>query len=30
MKTISCMNIDPELLYTFGAEDRFIKQRNYL
>ncbi|MFC3157595.1 cAMP-binding domain of CRP or a regulatory subunit of cAMP-dependent protein kinases [Chryseobacterium arachidis] len=27
MKTISCMNIDPELLYSFGAEDRFYKAK---
>ncbi|WP_345200854.1 Crp/Fnr family transcriptional regulator [Chryseobacterium ginsengisoli] len=23
MKTISCMNIDPELLYSFGGEDKY-------
>lgn len=25
MKTISCMNIDESLLYSFGAEDRHHK-----
>ncbi|MCY1661851.1 MULTISPECIES: Crp/Fnr family transcriptional regulator [unclassified Chryseobacterium] len=30
MKTISCMNIDPELLYTFGAEDRFYKAKEII
>lgn len=27
MKTISCMNIDESLLYSFGAEDREYKKR---
>lgn len=27
MKTISCMNIDPEILYAFGAEMKSYKQR---
>ncbi|WP_312900994.1 cyclic nucleotide-binding domain-containing protein, partial [Chryseobacterium taichungense] len=26
MKTISCMNIDPEILYKFGAEKKSYKQ----
>ncbi|NPA07473.1 MAG: cyclic nucleotide-binding domain-containing protein, partial [Chlorobi bacterium] len=30
MKTISCMNIDPELLYEFGAEDRFYKAKEII
>lgn len=27
MKTISCMNIDKDLLYSFGAEDKTYKKR---
>ncbi|MFZ4928574.1 Crp/Fnr family transcriptional regulator [Chryseobacterium sp. Mn2064] len=27
MKTISCMNIDEDLLYSFGAEDRIYKPK---
>ncbi|MEY8760139.1 Crp/Fnr family transcriptional regulator [Chryseobacterium tongliaoense] len=30
MKTISCMNIDPELLYSFGAEDKSYKSRELI
>ncbi|WP_294308550.1 Crp/Fnr family transcriptional regulator [uncultured Chryseobacterium sp.] len=26
MKTISCMNIDPDLLYSYGGEDKYYKK----
>ncbi len=26
MKTVSCMNIDPDLLYSYGAEDKHYKK----
>lgn len=30
MKTISCMNIDPEILYKFGAEKKSFKQNEII
>jgi len=30
MKTISCMNISPELLYMYGAEDRSYNSKDYI
>lgn len=30
MKTISCMNIEPELLYSYGAEKKSYKQKEII
>lgn len=30
MKTISCMNIEPELLYSYGAEKKSYKQKDII
>ncbi|MDR6405511.1 MULTISPECIES: Crp/Fnr family transcriptional regulator [Chryseobacterium] len=30
MKTISCMNINPELLYIYGGEDRSYNSKDYV
>jgi CRP-like cAMP-binding protein len=30
MKTISCMNIEPELLYSYGAETKSYKQKEII